>query len=80
MSNILETRQSQKSFGRQQAVADVSLSVKRNSIYGLLGPNGAGKSTTLKILTGMLAANIWRSSVRRTYMEARRFEKHRFPD
>ncbi|MEQ5999563.1 lantibiotic protection ABC transporter ATP-binding protein [Bacillus amyloliquefaciens] len=54
MSNILETRQLQKSFGRQQAVADVSLSVKRNSIYGLLGPNGAGKSTTLKILTGML--------------------------
>ncbi len=56
MSNILETRQPQKSFGRQQAVADVSLSVKRNSIYGLLGPNGAGKSTTLKILTGMLAS------------------------
>ncbi|WP_338683754.1 lantibiotic protection ABC transporter ATP-binding protein [Bacillus velezensis] len=54
MSNILETRQLQKSFGRQQAVVDVSLSVKRNSIYGLLGPNGAGKSTTLKILTGML--------------------------
>ncbi|AOO62980.1 MULTISPECIES: lantibiotic protection ABC transporter ATP-binding protein [Bacillus amyloliquefaciens group] len=54
MSNIIETRQLQKSFGRQQAVADVSLSVKRNSIYGLLGPNGAGKSTTLKILTGML--------------------------
>ncbi|BBA77705.1 MULTISPECIES: lantibiotic protection ABC transporter ATP-binding protein [Bacillus] len=54
MSNILETRQLQKSFGRQQAVADVSLSVKRNSIYGLLGPNGAGKSTTLKILTGIL--------------------------
>ncbi len=54
MSNILETRQLQKSFGRHQAVADVSLSVKRNSIYGLLGPNGAGKSTTLKILTGIL--------------------------
>ncbi|MFA1794720.1 lantibiotic protection ABC transporter ATP-binding protein [Bacillus velezensis] len=54
MSNILETRQLQKSFGRQQAVVDVSLSVKRNSIYGLLGPNGAGKSTTLKILTGIL--------------------------
>ncbi|GLZ64967.1 MULTISPECIES: lantibiotic protection ABC transporter ATP-binding protein [Bacillus] len=54
MSNIIVTRQLQKSFGRQQAVADVSLSVKRNSIYGLLGPNGAGKSTTLKILTGML--------------------------
>ncbi|MBY8911414.1 lantibiotic protection ABC transporter ATP-binding protein [Bacillus sp. YC2] len=54
MSNIIETRQLQKTFGKHQAVADVSLQVKRNSIYGLLGPNGAGKSTTLKILTGML--------------------------
>ena len=33
---------------------NVSLHVKRNSVYGLLGPNGAGKSTTLKMLTGML--------------------------
>ncbi|KXZ20912.1 lantibiotic ABC transporter ATP-binding protein [Bacillus nakamurai] len=54
MGNIIETRQLQKTFGKHQAVADVSLQVKRNSIYGLLGPNGAGKSTTLKIVTGML--------------------------
>ena len=51
---LLETRQLQKKFGRSQAVSDVSLSVKKNSIYGLLGPNGAGKSTTLKLLTGIL--------------------------
>lgn len=51
---LLETRHLQKKFGRSQAVSDVSLSVKKNSIYGLLGPNGAGKSTTLKLLTGIL--------------------------
>ncbi|MCY9398632.1 lantibiotic ABC transporter ATP-binding protein, partial [Bacillus haynesii] len=39
---LLETRHLQKKFGRSQAVSDVSLSVKKNSIYGLLGPNGAG--------------------------------------
>lgn len=35
-------------------VQNISLEVRRNSIYGLLGPNGAGKSTTLKMVTGML--------------------------
>lgn len=55
MSTImLETKQLSKRFGKQAAVADVSLSVPKNSIYGLLGPNGAGKSTTLKMLTGIL--------------------------
>ena len=43
-----------KEFNRRTVVRNVSLHVKRNSVYGLLGPNGAGKSTTLKMLTGML--------------------------
>ena len=33
------------------ALHDISLSIKRGSIFGLLGPNGAGKSTTMKMLT-----------------------------
>ena len=51
---ILETKRLCKTFKKQQAVKDVSISVQRNSIYGLLGPNGAGKSTLLKMITGML--------------------------
>lgn len=51
---ILETKRLCKTFKKQQAVKDVSISVHRNSIYGLLGPNGAGKSTLLKMITGML--------------------------
>lgn len=51
---ILETRGLCKTFKKQKAVKDISISVKKNSIYGLLGPNGAGKSTLLKIITGML--------------------------
>ncbi|AOK88343.1 lantibiotic protection ABC transporter ATP-binding protein [Paenibacillus sp. SEL1] len=51
---ILQTKNLCKTFGRQQAVNNVTLSIQENSVYGLLGPNGAGKSTTLKMLTGML--------------------------
>lgn len=51
---ILETKELTKKFGRQKAVANLSLQIKKNSVYGLLGPNGSGKSTTLKMITGML--------------------------
>lgn len=51
---ILETKNLCKTFKKQDANKDISISVKRNSIYGLLGANGAGKSTLLKMITGML--------------------------
>ncbi|WP_122643906.1 lantibiotic protection ABC transporter ATP-binding protein [Luxibacter massiliensis] len=51
---ILETKNLTKYYGRHQAICNLSLQVKRNSIYGLLGPNGAGKSTTLKLIVGLL--------------------------
>lgn len=50
---ILQTKNLCKTFQKQRAVNNVSLSVRKNSVYGLLGPNGAGKSTTLKMITGM---------------------------
>lgn len=51
---ILETKNLSKKFKKQEANKDISISIKRNSIYGLLGANGAGKSTLLKMITGML--------------------------
>jgi ABC-2 type transport system ATP-binding protein len=51
---ILETKNLCKTFNKQKVVENISLEIRRNSIYGLLGPNGAGKSTTLKMITGML--------------------------
>jgi ABC-2 type transport system ATP-binding protein len=51
---ILETENLCKTFKKQEVNKDISISVKRNSIYGLLGANGAGKSTFLKMITGML--------------------------
>lgn len=51
---ILEVKGLTKKFKKQKAVNNVSLSIRKNSVYGLLGPNGAGKSTILKMITGMM--------------------------
>lgn len=52
--NIIEIKNLEKSFKKQQILKNISLSIPENCVYGLLGPNGAGKSTLLKMITGLL--------------------------
>jgi len=51
---ILEVKNVNKRFGGLQALGDVNLSVKENSVHAIIGPNGAGKSTLLNCLVGKL--------------------------
>ncbi|WP_216831387.1 lantibiotic protection ABC transporter ATP-binding protein [Alkalihalobacterium elongatum] len=51
---MLQTKGLTKKYRRDTVVKELSLNVRRNTIYGLLGPNGAGKSTTLKIIAGLI--------------------------
>jgi branched-chain amino acid transport system ATP-binding protein len=49
---LLELREVSKSFGRLQAVADLSMTVDKGEIHSLIGPNGAGKTTVFNLITG----------------------------
>lgn len=51
--NILEISGLTKRYGSITAVNNLSLEIKKGSVFGLLGPNGSGKSTTLGILLGV---------------------------
>lgn len=53
MEYIITTKHLTKKYKSFVAVGDVSLNIKKGSIYGFLGPNGAGKSTTMKMLLGL---------------------------
>ena len=51
---ILEINNVGIRFGGLQALGDVNLSIKENSVHAIIGPNGAGKSTLLNCLVGKL--------------------------
>jgi ABC-2 type transport system ATP-binding protein len=50
----IDVRGLTKSFDGRVVVRDLSMQVKRGSIYGFLGPNGSGKTTTIRMLCGLL--------------------------
>jgi ABC-2 type transport system ATP-binding protein len=52
---IIETENLTRRFESFIAVDDITMRIKKGSIYGFLGPNGSGKSTTIRMLCGILA-------------------------
>ena len=54
MNNVVSIRDLCKSFGRIQAVSNLSLDIPEGSFFSLLGPNGAGKTTTLQTILNIL--------------------------
>ena len=52
-----------KSFGNVDAINDLNITIVEGDIYALLGHNGAGKTTTLRLLLGLLQADVGKISV-----------------
>ena len=56
MTAMLEAKNLSVSYGKLNAVKDVSFAVEEGKIVTIIGPNGAGKTTLLKSLMGQLPA------------------------
>ena len=53
MEYVLTTENLSKSYGRFQALDQLSLHVPKGSVYGLVGRNGAGKTTLIRLVCGL---------------------------
>lgn len=50
---MIEIKNVFKQFGDKHVLNDISLTIKKGSIFGLVGINGAGKSTLLRMISGV---------------------------
>jgi ABC-2 type transport system ATP-binding protein len=55
--SVLSIQSVSKSYGRIQALNQVSFDVPEGSVFGILGPNGSGKTTLLSIILDVLHAD-----------------------
>ena len=46
-----------KSYGKVNAISDISFRVNKGEIFGCIGPDGAGKTTLIRILVTLLLAD-----------------------
>jgi len=55
--SIVNCQSITKSYGKVQALKNVTLDVNAGELYGLIGPDGAGKTTLFRILTTLILAD-----------------------
>lgn len=75
--SVISVSHLEKSYGKVQALRDISFEVSDSEVFGVVGPDGAGKSTLFNILTTLLLpdsgeATVLDCNVRTQYLEIRR--------
>lgn len=51
---VISIKNLTKRYGKNKAIDNINLSVKKGEIFGFIGPNGAGKSTTIKSILNFI--------------------------
>src|SRR5437868_13434898 len=69
-SPVISLNALSKSYGRFDAVRDLTFDINPGTIFGFVGANGAGKTTTMRMLCGLTrptrgsatiaGADVWR--------------------
>lgn len=57
MKSMIEIKELNKNFGKDQILSDINFTIKDGEVFGLIGTNGAGKSTLLRTITGIYKPN-----------------------
>jgi len=57
MTAVLNINGISKSYGKVQALNNLTLQINQGEVFGILGPNGSGKTTTLGIILDVLNAD-----------------------
>ena len=55
--SVLTLQNISKSYGKIQALKDLSFEIPKGCVFGVLGPNGSGKTTLLSIILDVLKAD-----------------------
>ncbi|KGR79278.1 ABC transporter ATP-binding protein [Ureibacillus manganicus] len=56
--NVINLQNVSKSFKRKHVIKPTTLKIEEKKIFGLLGPSGCGKTTLIKLIVGMLKADL----------------------
>ena len=59
MSPILEIQNLKKTYGKNEVLKWVNITVEQGDFYALLGHNGAGKSTTIWVMMSLVNKDSW---------------------
>lgn len=51
-----------KKYGKKEVLTDVNATIKQGECFAIIGSNGKGKSTLLKIMAGIIAADVGKVS------------------
>ena len=55
---MLKIKDLNKSYGKFKALDNLNLEIEKGELFGFVGPNGAGKTTTMRIVSGLLSADL----------------------
>ena len=79
MNKVLEIKHCNKSFGENEVLKDISLSVTEGQVVSIIGPSGSGKSTTVRCMNFLeepTSGHVYIDGQKLTHANKTKIKKH----